>query len=162
MASEGKADRIRPRWQRNSSNRKVDVVVCDGPGGGKGGAQRNARHPDRHALDLETDPVASGLVRSLGRPGGNVTGLFLDLPSLAGKRLELLGEAACRGRKRVGVLVGFDHRYRAAHGSALRRRSDSASSFKFWRFGPPTNSTRRFVAAARWESAGDHDAVVAA
>jgi len=46
------------------------------------------------ALDLETDPVRSGLVTSFARPGGNVTGLFMDQPSLAGKWIELLREAA--------------------------------------------------------------------
>jgi len=42
------------------------------------------------ALDLETDPLASGMVASLARPGGNVTGIFLDFPELSGKWLELL------------------------------------------------------------------------
>jgi putative ABC transport system substrate-binding protein len=42
------------------------------------------------ALDLETDPVQSGLAFSLARPGGNVTGLFLDLPELTGKWLQLM------------------------------------------------------------------------
>jgi len=46
------------------------------------------------ALDLETDPLASGIVASLGRPGGNVTGIFLDFPELGGKWLELLKEVA--------------------------------------------------------------------
>jgi putative tryptophan/tyrosine transport system substrate-binding protein len=46
------------------------------------------------ALDLETDPVASGIVASLARPGGNVTGIFLDLPELGGKWLELLKNVA--------------------------------------------------------------------
>jgi len=46
------------------------------------------------ALDLETDPVRSGLAKSFARPGGNVTGLFMDQPSLAGKWNELLHEAA--------------------------------------------------------------------
>ena len=46
------------------------------------------------AIDLETDPVRSGLAANLGRPGGNVTGLFLDLPALATKWIELLREAA--------------------------------------------------------------------
>ena len=45
------------------------------------------------AIDLETDPVRSGLAASFARPGGNVTGLFLDQPSLAGKWLQLLQEA---------------------------------------------------------------------
>ena len=44
------------------------------------------------AIDLESDPVATGLVDNLARPGRNVTGLFLDLPELAGKWLELLKE----------------------------------------------------------------------
>jgi putative ABC transport system substrate-binding protein len=44
-------------------------------------------------VDLESDPVASGWAASLGRPGGNVTGLFLDLPELGGKQIELLKEA---------------------------------------------------------------------
>jgi putative tryptophan/tyrosine transport system substrate-binding protein len=46
------------------------------------------------ALDLETDPLASGMVANLGRPGGNVTGIFLDFPELGGKWLELLKEVA--------------------------------------------------------------------
>jgi len=46
------------------------------------------------ALDLETDPVRSGLATSFARPGGNVTGLFMDQPSLAGEWIELLHEAA--------------------------------------------------------------------
>jgi putative ABC transport system substrate-binding protein len=44
-------------------------------------------------IDLESDPVASGWVKSLARPGGNLTGFFLDIPELAGKQLELLKEA---------------------------------------------------------------------
>ena len=44
-------------------------------------------------IDLESDPVASGWAKSLGRPGGNLTGLFLDLPELSGKLIELLKEA---------------------------------------------------------------------
>ena len=43
-------------------------------------------------IDLENDPVASGWVKSLARPGGNFTGLFLDLPELGGKQIELLKE----------------------------------------------------------------------
>lgn len=46
------------------------------------------------AIDLETDPVSAGYAASFARPGGNVGGLFLDQPSLAGKWIELLREAA--------------------------------------------------------------------
>jgi putative ABC transport system substrate-binding protein len=44
-------------------------------------------------VDLESDPVANGLVNSVARPGGNFTGFFLDIPELGGKQIELLMEA---------------------------------------------------------------------
>src|SRR6476660_10137777 len=43
-------------------------------------------------IDLEIDSVEAGLVASIARPGGNVTGLFLDLSELSGKHLQLLKE----------------------------------------------------------------------
>jgi ABC-type uncharacterized transport system substrate-binding protein len=54
-------------------------------------------------VDLESDPVAAGFVASIPRPGGNVTGIFLDLPELAGKLLQFLKESLPR-LARVGVL----------------------------------------------------------
>src|SRR4029078_6447634 len=44
------------------------------------------------AMDLESDPIANGWVASLARPGGNVTGIFLDLPGFNAKSLQLLRE----------------------------------------------------------------------
>lgn len=43
-------------------------------------------------IDLETDPVRAGLASSYSRPGGGITGLFLDHPSLTGKWIDLLSE----------------------------------------------------------------------
>ena len=54
-------------------------------------------------MAAEGDPVASGLVASLARPGGNVTGMAILLPELSAKRLELLKEAVPR-LTRVGIL----------------------------------------------------------
>ena len=45
------------------------------------------------AMDLESDPVANGWAASLAHPGGNVTGVFLDLPGFNAKSLQLLREA---------------------------------------------------------------------
>jgi putative ABC transport system substrate-binding protein len=45
------------------------------------------------ALDLESDPVANGWAASLAHPGGNITGIFLDLPGFSAKSLQLLREA---------------------------------------------------------------------
>ena len=77
------------------------------------------------ALDLETDPVREGWVRTLAQPGTNVTGLFLDLSVLTGKWLEMLRAAVPRATG--SGLVGFVDRIRSARrhedgrGSALDR-----------------------------------------
>ena len=54
------------------------------------------------ALDLESDPLAKGYVKSLARPGGNMTGMFLDLPELSGKQVGLLKEVVPR-LSRIGI-----------------------------------------------------------
>jgi putative tryptophan/tyrosine transport system substrate-binding protein len=55
------------------------------------------------ALDLESDPVASGFVKTIPRPGGNLTGVFMDFPELAGKWLEIL-KMAVPALARVAML----------------------------------------------------------
>ena len=55
------------------------------------------------AMDLESDPVANGWATSLGHPGGNVTGIFLDLPGFSAKALQLLRDAV-PGIAKVAVL----------------------------------------------------------
>jgi putative ABC transport system substrate-binding protein len=63
----------------------VDVILCSGSWVIK--SVRGATNTiPIVGLDLESDPVASGFVASLARPGGNVTGIFLDLPELSGKQ----------------------------------------------------------------------------
>jgi putative ABC transport system substrate-binding protein len=54
-------------------------------------------------IDLESDPVASGFVKSLARPGTNVSGIWMDLPELAGKQLQFLREIVPT-LSRVGVV----------------------------------------------------------
>jgi putative ABC transport system substrate-binding protein len=69
------------------------------------------------ALDLETDPVATGLAESLSHPGGNVTGIFFDFPEFSAKQIELLGEAV-PGLRRLGVMS--DPTLNAAQLNAVR------------------------------------------
>jgi putative ABC transport system substrate-binding protein len=45
------------------------------------------------AIDFETDPVASGMAATLARPGGNITGVFLDFPDFTAKWMEMLVES---------------------------------------------------------------------
>jgi putative tryptophan/tyrosine transport system substrate-binding protein len=55
------------------------------------------------ALDLESDPVANGWATSLAHPGGNITGIFLDLPNFTAKSLQLLREVV-PGAAKIGIL----------------------------------------------------------
>jgi putative tryptophan/tyrosine transport system substrate-binding protein len=69
--------------------RHVDVIFASSPEAVD--ATRNATISiPTVALDLERDPVAMGYVESLAHPGGNVTGMYLDLPEVSGKQLDLL------------------------------------------------------------------------
>jgi putative ABC transport system substrate-binding protein len=66
-------------------------------------AARNASPSVAIVVGASGDPVRSGLVASLSRPGGNVTGLSVLAPELAGKRLQLLAQIVPR-LARVGAL----------------------------------------------------------
>lgn len=69
------------------------------------------------ANDFTTDPVADGYAQSYGRPGGNVTGVFLDAPEFAGKWFELLQQLS-PNLSRVAVL--WDPAAGATHRNAVR------------------------------------------
>jgi putative ABC transport system substrate-binding protein len=99
--TEGRADRYRPAVDSLLAI-GVDVMVV-GSTHGLAAARSRTQTLPIVAVDLETDPVASGFVTSLGRPGGNVTGFFLDLRDLGGKLLELLREAV-PGVTRIAAL----------------------------------------------------------
>jgi putative ABC transport system substrate-binding protein len=68
------------------------------------------------------DPVESGLVASLSRPGGNVTGLFRMSPELVGKSLAILKEAV-PGASRIAVLANPGN---ALHSTMVRSATDAA------------------------------------
>ena len=80
---------------------KVDVIVA--ASGGAALAAKKATETIPIVMGQTGDPVANGLVASLARPGGNVTGLTALATELTGKRLELLKEAVPKA-SRVAVL----------------------------------------------------------
>jgi putative ABC transport system substrate-binding protein len=82
---------------------QVDVILALGPAATRAAGNATSTIPIV-ALDLESDPVEAGFARSLGRPGRNLTGYFLDQPGLTGKWLELIGEAV-PGTRRIAALV---------------------------------------------------------
>ena len=87
--ADGKSDRL-PALAAELVQLKVDVIVATGPAIL---AAKKASATIPIVFALAADPVGTGLVASLARPGGNITGLSLMAPDLDGKRLELLKEA---------------------------------------------------------------------
>ena len=69
---------------------RVDVIVTEGTLAPLAAKQATSTIPI--VMNVAGDPLGSGLVESLARPGGNVTGISLMAPDLGGKRLELLKE----------------------------------------------------------------------
>jgi putative tryptophan/tyrosine transport system substrate-binding protein len=80
---------------------KVDVIVTAGPQ--VTGVAKEATSTIPIVMAFDNDPVGSGHVASLARPGENITGLSTLSPELSGKQLEILKEVAA-GLSRVGVL----------------------------------------------------------
>jgi putative tryptophan/tyrosine transport system substrate-binding protein len=72
-------------------DKNISVFIANGPAVLKA-AQAKSKALPIIAIDFESDPVAAGYAASIARPGGNVTGVFLDFPNFTGKWLELLRE----------------------------------------------------------------------
>jgi ABC-type uncharacterized transport system substrate-binding protein len=84
---EGKPDQIQ-RFAAELVGLKVDILVTSGTPASQAAKQATRAIPI--VMTQLADPVGSGLVASLGHPGGNVTGLTTQDADLGGKRLELL------------------------------------------------------------------------
>jgi putative tryptophan/tyrosine transport system substrate-binding protein len=84
------------------SKEMVDVIFATGPESVRAAVQATRSIPIV-AFDLETDPVEAGYVASFARPGGNLTGIFLDQPELAGKWLQLITQVAPQVKRVAAV-----------------------------------------------------------
>jgi len=100
--AEGKIERL-PALAAELVALKVDVIVAAAGGTVVALAAKQATRTLPIVFIAVGDPVTSGLVTSLARPGGNVTGLSLLFPELVGKWLELLKQTV-PGVSRVAVL----------------------------------------------------------
>lgn len=90
-ASEGDPAKL-PSLAADLVARKVDAIVAISPLAVRAAKAATTVIPIV-ANDLESDPVSTGFVASLARPGGNITGVFSDFPEFGTKWLELLKEA---------------------------------------------------------------------
>jgi len=90
-----------PRLAAELISLKPDVMVVTGPASIRA-VRGSLTSVPVVAIDLESNPVASGFVASLAHPGGNLTGVFLDHAALSGKWLQLLKEIVAKlGRAAV-------------------------------------------------------------
>jgi ABC-type uncharacterized transport system substrate-binding protein len=96
----GRLDRY-PELAAELVNLKVDVIVTASAPAVQ--AVRSATRTIPIVMAAAADPVGAGLVASLARPGGNVTGLSMRSPDLSGRRLQLLKEVVPKVH-RVGIL----------------------------------------------------------
>jgi putative ABC transport system substrate-binding protein len=88
-SAEGKLDRL-SELAAELVRLKVDVIVTGGPTATR--AAKEATNTIPIVMAFDDDPVGSGFVASLARPGGNITGLATLAPEISGKQLELLKE----------------------------------------------------------------------
>jgi putative ABC transport system substrate-binding protein len=101
-SAEGHVDRL-PTMAADLVDRKVDLIAAFG-GIASARAAKNATSTIPIVFLIGTDPIAAGLVASLARPGGNLTGVSLLIQALYAKRLELISELVPRARA-IGLLV---------------------------------------------------------
>jgi ABC-type uncharacterized transport system substrate-binding protein len=99
--AEGQEERL-PALAAELVGLPVEVLVAVGTAATR--AAQHATHTIPIVMTGTSDPVAQGLVASLARPGGNITGVSQMMAELPGKRLELLKEAVPQSA-RVAVLV---------------------------------------------------------
>jgi len=149
----GKPERVH-HLTRELVRRKVDVIVTGGTLTARAAQRATATIPIVFAFS--GDPVGTGLVASLAQPGGNVTGLSMISAELAGKRLELLKEAA-PGISSVGVLwdalvpdniLDYETTQRTARALHLRLQSLAVRG--------PKNGYRRGVGEGFIKGPDDH------
>jgi putative ABC transport system substrate-binding protein len=102
--AEGRSERF-SEIAAEFARRKVDVIVTSGAAVV---AAKQATSTIPIVFGVAIDPVGSGLVQSLAKPGGNITGLSIQSTDLAGKRIEILREVV-PGIRTLAILGDADY-----------------------------------------------------
>ena len=119
--AQGKTDQV-PRNAAELVRLKVDVIVTGGPTETRAAKEATTTIPI--VMTNESDPVETGIVASLARPGGNITGLTTLTAELTGKRLELLKETL----PRLSHVVALGVRRSQSSVVTLKETEDAARS----------------------------------
>jgi putative ABC transport system substrate-binding protein len=122
-SAEGKFDRL-PDLAAEIVRLTVDVIVKSGPIVNRPAKEATSTIPI--VMGFDNDPVGNGLVASLARPGGNMTGLSNLAPEIGGKQVELLKEIIPR-LSRVAV---FGNSKEPANPQSLREAEIAAGAFR--------------------------------
>jgi len=122
-SAEGKSDRL-PALAAELVSLKVDVIVSYGPIPTR--VLKNSTTTIPIVMSSDGDPVGSGVVASLARPGGNITGLSTLAPEISGKQLEILKEIVPKV-SRVAVL---GHSNEPGNAPALKELELAAGALK--------------------------------
>jgi putative ABC transport system substrate-binding protein len=121
--AEGNLERLRP-LMAELLQLNVELIVSGGPTVTRPLKEATSTIPI--VMGFDDDPVGSGFVASLARPGGNVTGLSTLAPEISGKQLEILKEINSR-LSRVAV---FGNSTRSGTSLSLKEMDLAARAFK--------------------------------
>ncbi len=149
--AEGNAERL-PALATELVQLNVDIIVTAGSASTRPAKEVTRIIPIVMAAD--SDPVGTGFVVSLARPGGNITGLSNLAPEISGKRLELLKETVSK-LSRVGV---FGQSSTPGTAPALRETELAAAALKvqlqFLEVRDPKDIENAFRSASKWRAGG--------
>jgi putative ABC transport system substrate-binding protein len=151
--AEGKADRER-ELAVELVRLKVDIIISAGSAATRPAKEATSTIPI--VMTNEGDPVGTGFVASLARPGGNITGLSNFAPELSGKRLELLKEVVPR-LSRVAV---FQTSTQPGSAQSLKEVEIAAKAFRVKLQSLDVLDSKDIETAFRAASKGRADAVV--
>jgi len=121
-SADGKEDAL-PKITAELVQLRLDAILAEGTAAIQ--SAKDATQSIPIVMASSNDPVASGLIASLNRPGGNVTGLSLQSSELAGKRLQLLTEIV----PKLVRLVVLSNPTNPSHALAVQQMRAAAQSF---------------------------------
>jgi putative tryptophan/tyrosine transport system substrate-binding protein len=121
-SANGQADEL-PKIAAELAQLRLDAILAEGTIAIQ--AAKDATQSIPIVMATSNDPVASGLITTLNKPGGNVTGLSLQSAELAGKRLQLLTEII----PKLARLVVLSNPTNPSHALALQQMRAAAQSF---------------------------------
>jgi putative tryptophan/tyrosine transport system substrate-binding protein len=153
QSAEGHFDRL-PELTGELIRHKVDVIVSAGPAATRALKDATALIPI--VIANEADPVGTGFVASLARPGGNITGLATLAPELSGKRLELLKEIVTN-LSRLAIIGTKDY---ASNAQSLKETEAGAETLKLKLQYLDVQKPKDIETAFRAASSGHADAVL--